>query len=222
MLDLRIHYLKSIIFVTVILLSSCTGGMRVSGPVVKKIDSEEVSKIVVNFATAMKVEKHLELEDSWAYYNDDIEKFYLEFSSQRALTVYDARLILVELVEEFLYRVNNNNFVSFELRQYPLTADNLDVKINFESFYGRYIDEQYVGWLRLKNGCVRFYAFDNKDLSINGIDWHQIRFEPYVKSRELALLKRQADLPFTSDLLDAENPPKKPMNTYDRYLQPSY
>ena len=47
------------------------------GPWVKKIDSEELSRIVINFSTKMKIEKHLELEDSWAAYDDYITKLCL-------------------------------------------------------------------------------------------------------------------------------------------------
>ena len=202
------------------LLTSCQPAMEGTGPWVKKIDSEEISKIVINFSTKMKVDKHLELEDSWAAYDDYITKICLQYSSQRLLTVYDARLLIVELVEEFLYRLNNNTIVSYELDHFPFSADDLDVKITFESYYGRYIDEQYVGLTWLQAGCVHFYAFDRKDTSLNGIDWDHHRFEPYTKSRELALIKREADLPYTNTE-SLENPPKRPSTfTFDRYYGP--
>lgn len=185
------------------ILTSCQTRVVGKGPWVKKIDSEEMSKIVINFSTKMKIDKHLELEDSWTAYDDYITKICLQYSSQRVLTVYDARLLMVELVEEFLYRLNNNTVVSYELDHFPFTADDLDVKITFESFYGRFIDELYVGLAWLQAGCVHFYAFDRKNYSLIGIDWNHDRFEPYTKSRELALIKRQADLPYIEHI---ENP----------------
>jgi hypothetical protein len=205
---------------SIALLTSCQTAVEGTGPWVKKIDSEELSKIVINFSTKMKIDKHLELEDSWAAYDDYISKICLQYSSQRLLTVYDARLLIVELVEEFLYRLNNNSVISFELDHFPFSADDLDVKINFESYYGRYIDEQYVGLAWLQAGCVHFYAFDRKDMSLNGIDWDHHRFEPYTKSRELALLKREADLPFVTEET-LENPPEGPSSyLFDRYTSP--
>ncbi len=202
-------------------LTSCQTKVVGEGPWVKKIDSEEMSRIIINFSTKMKIDKHLELEDSWAAYDDYITKICLQYSSQRLLTVYDARLLMVELVEEFLYRLNNNTIVGFELDHFPFTADDLDVKITFESFYGRYIDELYIGLAWLQAGCVHFYAFDRKDLSLNGIDWDHHRFEPYSKSRELALIKRQADLPYI-DEIENPNPPRRPKNyMYERYLSPT-
>ena len=177
----------------IIILTSCQTKVVGDGLWVKKIDSEELSKIVISFSAKMKIDKHLELEDSWAAYDDYIKKLCLQYSSQRLLTVYDARLLMVELVEELLDRLNNNTIIGFELEHFPFTADDLDVKINFESFYGRYIDQLYVGLTWLQCGCVHFYAFDRKN---QRIDWSNDRFEPYTKSRELALIKREVDLPF--------------------------
>lgn len=200
------------------ILTSCQPKVIGTGPWVKKIDSEELSRIVINFSTKMKIDKHLELEDSWASYDDNILKMCLRYSSQRLLTLYDARLLMVEVVEELLYRLNNNTIISFELDHFPFTAADLDVQLNFESFYGRYIDELYIGMAWLQAGCVHFYAFDRKDPSLNGIDWDHYRFEPYSKSRELALIKKQADLPYIEH---RENPyPSKKLGSrlLERYI----
>lgn len=206
-------------FLTLI-LGSCQPKVVPKGPWIKKIDSEELSRIVVNFSTKMKIDKHLELEDSWAAYDDTIFKISLRYSSQRLLTLYDARLLLVEVVEEFLYRLNNNRIVGFELDHFPFTADDLDVKINFESFYGRYIDELYIGLVWLQGGCAHYYGFDRKDATLNGIDWDHHRFEPYRKSRELALVKRMADLPYI-ETRPNPNLQKSPSGSLpERYLTP--
>lgn len=201
------------------ILTSCQPKIVNTGPWVKKIDSEEMSKIVINFSVKMKIDKHLELEDSWTEYDDYITKISLIYSSQRLVTLYDARLILVELVEEFLERVNNNTVIGFELDHSPFTADDLEVKLSFENFYGQYIDELFIGIVWLKNGCSYFYAFDRKDRSMNGIDWDHHRYEPYSKSRELALIKKQADIPFIET---RENPTHKVHHgVYQRYFSPN-
>ncbi len=201
------------------IIHGCSPSVDVSGPWIKKIDSEELSRLVINFSTKMKIEKHLELEDSWTAYEDYINRLCLRYSSQRLLTVYDARLLMVELVEELLYRLNNHTILSFELKHFPFTADDLDVRINFESYFGRFIDEQYVGLMWLQAGCIHYYAFNRKN---DTIDWSHQRFEPYSKGKELALLKRQADLPFINKR-EHENPPARP-NTFlfDRYTPSQY
>lgn len=203
------------------ILTSCQTKIVGEGPWVKKIDSDELSSIIINFSVKMKIDKHLELEDSWATYEDYIMRVCLQYSSQRLLTVYDARLLMVEVVEELLYRLNNNTVISFELDHFPFTADDLDIKINFESYYGRYIDELYIGLAWLQAGCVHFYAFDRKDPSLNGIDWDHDRFEPYTKSRELALIKRQADLPYIEQVENASATRRTGGNRIsERYILP--
>lgn len=199
----------------ILVLTSCHRDTEGSGPWVKKIDSEELSHIIINFSTKMKVDKHLELEDSWASYDDYIKKICLQYSSQRLLTVYDARLLMVELVEDLLKRLNDHTLISFELHDYPFTEKNLDVKITFESYYGRYIDELYVGMVWLQAGCVHFYAFDRKGGSLFTNDWDHHRFEPYSKSKQLALLKKQADLPY---IREAERPPER----FQGYVHDNY
>lgn len=203
------------------IVTGCQPTVVGDGPWVKKIDAEELSRIVINFSTKMKIDKHLELEDSWAAYNDNILKICLKYSSQRLLTLYDARLLMVEVVDEFLWRLNNNTIVSFELDHFPFTADDLDVQINFESYYGRYIDELYIGLAWLQAGCVHFYAFDRKDPSLNGIDWDHYRFEPYTKSRELALIKKLSDIPYIEHIENPNmgNKPKTAL-TPERYIPP--
>lgn len=216
------RYLPILLMFLAAVLTSCQPKIVATGPWIKKIDSEELSTIVINFSTKMKIDKHLELEDSWAAYDDYIMKICLQYSSQRLLTVYDARLLMVELVEEFLYRLNNNTVISFELDHFPFTANDLDVKIVFESFYGRYVDELYVGMVWLQAGCVHFYAFDRKHPSLTHIDWDHHRFEPYTKSRELALIKKQADLPYIEHVENPDVELRSKAHLRDRYYLPGF
>lgn len=183
------------------LLTGCQTKVEPKGPWVQKIDSWELSKLVINYSTQMKVENHLDLEDSYAAYEDNVKKIVLRYSSQRLLTLYEARLMIVELVDGFLERLNYNSFVSSDLDHFPFTPDDLDVRINFESYYGKYCDEQYIGIIWLQDGCVYYYAFDRKDLKV---DWDHDRLEPYTKSRELALIKKEADAPFVEEKVAQE------------------
>jgi len=52
------------------ILTSCQSKIVGEGSWLKKIDSEELSRIIINFGTKMKIDKHFELEDSWAAYDD--------------------------------------------------------------------------------------------------------------------------------------------------------
>lgn len=196
---------------TISILGSCRVVPDKSNPPHEAIDSEELSRLVINYSATLGDVCGLTLEDSRIVYCEEIKKIYLEYASQDLLTMCEARLLMVEVVEGFLSRLNNHTVLSFEVERFPFTADDLQVIINFESYYGMFVDPLYIGLIWLQNGCVRYYAFDIKNFDA---DWSHQRFEPYFKSRELALLKKEADIPFE----ERENPPRK-VNSfiYDRY-----
>lgn len=173
------------------IFSSCTQVIVTEGPSVQVIDAPAMTDLVIWYSNTLKDEKRLDLEDSRIEYDDFITRISLDYSSQRLLTVNEARLLLVEVVEDFLELLNNDPRLQGDLFKYPFTADNLWVRINFESFYGIYLDPLYVGAIWLQCGCTYIYAFDRKD---NNIDWEHHRFEPYFKSKEIALIKQEADL----------------------------
>lgn len=185
--------MKKLIMLTTLLgtlLSGCHGKVIPKGPWVQKIDTLEISSTILNFSAKLGKNCNLFLEDSYVSYNDDIKKICLRYSSQKLLTLCEARLLIVELTEEFLDRLNSGPPLTFECEQFPITAAQLDIRINFESFYGKYCDQQYIGLIWLQNGCVHFFAFDRKDIKL---DWDHHRIEPYFKSKELALIKKDAD-----------------------------
>lgn len=205
------HKLMFLIMILAVTCGSCTKVEKPVGPSWQAIDSAEMSSLIINFSTLFEDEYRLRLDDSRIVYNESILKIYLEYSSQNLLEMCEARLLMVEMVDEFLKRLNNHTVLGFELDHFPFTAEDLEVKINFESFFGVYVDPLYIGLAWLKKGCVHYYAFDIKDYYA---DWSHQRFEPYFKSRELALIKREADIPFE----DRENPPKRPNSyIYERY-----
>lgn len=181
------------IAVSILILTGCQPAVIPEGPWIQKIDSEEFSYLVINYSAKMQAEKRLRLEDSWICYDKEVKKFYLRYSSQAILEFCEARLLMVELVEGFLERLNHHALLRYQLEHYPFTADDLDVKIDFESFHGLYVDPLYIGLAWLKDGCVKYFAFERKDPYA---DWDHHRIEPYAKSREFALIKKEADLPF--------------------------
>lgn len=201
----------------------------------KLIENEEVSRIVAYFSAKMMKEERLDLDDSKVIYSDDhveydydlwsgasytfssnphIDRITLEYSTQRIVTMCEARLLLVTVVEEFLHRLNENGLVKYQLAK-PFTEDNLDITINFETFYGRYVDPLYIGIVCLRNGMVKYFAFDIKN---NEIDWSHQRVEPYFKSKELAYLKQEADAAYELPPINTQYAP----SYYDDRYSPAY
>lgn len=156
------------------------------------VDVPAVERLVAFYAKAMYDLHRIELEDSCVLRDDkSIYRFNLSFSTQRLLTLCEARLLLVDVVDEFIERVNNHTVLSFQLNQFPLTEDSVDININFESFGGKFIDPLYIGKAQLWDGTSYFYAFNTKNPDA---DWAQFKFEPFFKSRQLARFKQEAEM----------------------------
>ena len=160
------------------------------GDWVEKISAPEIVHSIQHFLPYLRHEKHLRLEDSKVWYNDQIHTIHMEFTSQDILEIREARMLLVDLIEGLLAELNRNPIIAPEFIQYPLAPENLEIYIDFESNHGLYVDPFYVGWLKLESGQTTFYAFD---LKYKGTNLWNFRIEPYFKSRELTVFERESE-----------------------------
>lgn len=183
-----------IVITSLFLLTGCLGPAGTDQVVFsdweKQIDSSEIVHAIQEYLAYLRHEKRLRLEDSSIWYDHTVNKVRMEFTSQDVLEVREARFLIVDLAEGLLAELNRNPIIAPQLASYPLTADALDIYINFESFHGRYVDPYYVGRLVLVDGQVTFTAFDAKAPGRN--KWN-FRTEPYVKSREFTVYEREAE-----------------------------
>lgn len=193
-----------------------------SGYWVQLIDAPEIVHTVQHIMPYLRHEKHLRLEDSRVFYNQTINTVRMEFTSQDVLEVRDARFLLVDVVEALLAALNQNPAIAPKFVTYPLTPDQLEIYINFESFHGLYVDPYYVGYIMLEAGNATYWAFDTKE---NGRNYWDFRTEPYEKSREFTVYEREAENMF-KQLIDIEHPlilPEQyisPVKDIPRYFSP--
>ena len=175
------------------------------GDWVKKIDGPEIVHVIQNYLAYLRHEKHLRLEDSGVWYNETINTVRMEFISQDVLEVREARMLLVDIVEGLLVELNKNPVLAPEYITYPLTPQQLEIYVNFESFHGEYVDPYYVGWMYLEDGICYYYAFDLKQ---DGLNFWDYRIEPYYKSREFVIYERESEDLF-KQAVEMEHQPKK-------------
>jgi hypothetical protein len=142
--------------------------------------------VVVSYSDELERYKRLFLNDSRAFYDHYVEYVWMKFRTQDIMDVLEARDLLVYVVEGFLARVNEDPEVSGDLYDFPFTADNLIVEIEFDSFYNRYINTRSIGRLELCQGNVSYYARDA--LRPDTIWFHQ-RKEPYDKAYRFSKFK---------------------------------
>jgi hypothetical protein len=158
---------------------------------VRKIDAEELTRTTVRYTTKLNREYGLTLEDSRAYYTECTEKIRLVFSSQKCPEIPEARELLVDVVEGYLNAVNNNPSIRADLCTPPFTFNDLEIYINFESYFSEYVDPFYVGCIELDEGLAVYYMATQKEWYYDR--WNS-RFEPYTKSVEIARAQREANM----------------------------
>ncbi len=162
----------------------------------KAIDATEVSRQILTYSEKLRYENHLQLEDSVVYYNSKINRIRLDFSSMDTLDIWEARALLVDLVDEFLDRVNGNAIIYQDLGTTPFTASNLEVYIYFKSFYNHYVKLDSIGMISLKQGIASYIAADGFDCE--GPCWRK-RNEYYYQSRNFITFKRQGEALYKPD-----------------------
>lgn len=177
-------------------------GLEEEGYWAQMIDSPEIVHTIQHYLAYLRHEKHLRLEDSRIFYNETINTVRMEFTSQDVLEVREARFLLVDVVEGLLAELNKNPVLAPEFVTYPLTPDQLEIYIDFESFHGIHVDPYYVGYIMLEAGMAHFWAFDTKE---NGLNHWDYRIEPYEKSREFTVYEREAEDMF-KETVEIEHP----------------
>lgn len=154
------------------------------------IDSAAVSQTVITFSTELKHERRLILQDSKVYYKDGIEKIKLCYITQDILEMCEARCLLVDVVEGMLERLNNDPIVASQSTFSPLSADQMEVSIICETFWGEYGDSRYINWILLQDGWAHYY---DHDLQNHYLDVFFVRNEPYQRSLEFTTFERAAE-----------------------------
>ncbi len=112
----------------------------------------------------------------------DIQAVALGFVSYKALNVDEARKLYVNIVEEYLHRVNCNEEVRPYLHNYPFTINNLEFTIRFSHPNGKRIaDNEHVAHMFfIKSRNLLFYT--SYDYKIDDFqDLHKESYEEALK-----------------------------------------
>lgn len=154
------------------------------------VNDTEVSRVVLNLASKLNYEKHLVLEDSTVFFDEKINRIRLDFTSMDTIGIWEARGLIVDLVEEFVGRINSNSQIYPFLGKTPFSASDLEVYITFVSFYNRHVDLQKVGLITLRHGLTHYIMTDGIDCDTPC--WHQ-RTETYIQSRNFIRFHREGE-----------------------------
>lgn len=154
------------------------------------VDNEEMTRVVMTYAAHLKDQYKLKLHDGRMYYNAEkgIYKLRLDFTSMQIVELCLARHILVDIVEGYLTRINENSILRGEISNRPFSVMNMEVHVAFESFYVRYVDPMYIQWIILEDGTSYFF---NAELGERTSDYWHKRIEPYIKTLQITNIDRE-------------------------------
>ena len=131
--------------ITILLFINLTGCHPHKGFVpMPGIDNEMVMRVILPYAIQLQHDKKLTLEDSSATYGGQgnfIRKIRLHFISQSILELREARDLLVDVVDGFVDALNFDPVLGPLIASYPISSDDLEICIKFESYHGLYVDK---------------------------------------------------------------------------------
>jgi hypothetical protein len=109
----------------------------------------------------------------------DIQSVTLRFLSYHVLNVDEARILYVEMMEEFLVRINQNDQIRPYLHDYPFGIKNMELTIGFDDTNGDILGDGHVAMVFIgKNEMLRYEAYN----SITK-EFYTIHKEPYTDAR---------------------------------------
>lgn len=158
-------------------------------PFVEKEDEEEfffsdarreITRIITIYAIELKQMLCMTLENSYIMHDDFGFHIWVDWKSQDNLDIEETRRLFVSVVEGLLDRLNYDEELKSMTGNFVFSPDYLYLSIEFESFFGKYIDPLYVARIDLEEGIVSsYYAHDAFDVKTPVYHKH---YEPYETS----------------------------------------
>lgn len=155
------------------------------------IHAEEITAIIQEYSVELKNRKRLHLEHANTYYNEEgVQTIQLRYSSQDIIELCEARKLIIDVTEGMLDQLNSNPLLIPEFANQAFYPFNMEIYINFESYFIKYVDPFYIRWITMEDGQILFYTADVNDNDKSA--WHY-RKESYNTSRNIVLYQRLAE-----------------------------
>ena len=165
----------SLLFLLLIPLTSC--GYRHLEPSYWKL----VDSITKNYVKETAAPKRLDLYGYGGGRMYDIEEVILRFFCCDHLTVEGARVLYVEMMEEYLKQINCNEEVRPYLHNYPFNIDNIKLTISFLDAQGHTLGDGHVALVFISRNHTIDYAAYNTDTE----EFYSLHEEPYEEALKI-------------------------------------
>lgn len=91
---------------------------------------------------------------------DKVNSYDFYFESNYELNLDDCRLLVVKVVTNFLEKVNSNIELRPYLKNYPFTADNIELMISFKDKNNKYLKQEYITLVFTQGGYIVYEKYD--------------------------------------------------------------
>ncbi len=156
-------------------------------------DTEEVSKIVIEYGRELEDTHNLFLYNSHCVFDEKVRKIRIDFTSQASIELCEGRQVLVDTVEGYLKRFNEHSILRGKFNNRPIRPENLEIHITYQSFFNKFVDSEYLAYIIMENGTSFFYS---SELNVPHTDVWMQKVEPYLKTKQFADIKAQAEVPY--------------------------
>lgn len=155
----------------------------------RTVETLEIVEFLNLWALEMDEKLNVQLAWSYAYPGVDGYDLLLDFTSQEILDIPGVRRLVVAMMDRLQEFMNSSNVIRNKYHNFVLTPYNVYLSIEFESFFGRFVDPLYVGRLELNGGeLTAFYA--HTAFEPEPIIFHQ-HYEPYEVTRTIVLAEKE-------------------------------
>lgn len=114
---------------------------------------------------------------------DDIQKVTLRFLSNDSLNVEQARILYVELMEEFLQRLNSCKKIRLYLHEFPFRIDNVRLTIAFENNERNITQDGHTALMYIGKNCELLFRGYNPETE----EFYSLNRERYEVARKIVL-----------------------------------
>lgn len=138
-----------------------------------------VDQITNSYLKEMAIPHGLVLSGYGGAMMDDVQSITLRFLSHDSLNLNEARVLYVEMMEDFLHRVNCHEKIRPHLHDFPFGVDNIKLTISFEDPQGNIRGNGYIAMIFIsKNHTIHYSAYNS-----NKEDFYNLCEESYGEAR---------------------------------------
>lgn len=120
-----------------------------------------VSRITKDYLKESAIPRRLLLTGYGGAMMKDVEEVFLTFLSFDALNVDKARILYVEMMEEYLKKINHHDKIRPYLHNFPFIIDNIKLDIGFEDCKRKITQDGHVAFIFMgRNHTIYYDAYD--------------------------------------------------------------